>query len=74
MRLEIDIADERPEAEILSSLSDPSAYVLDLVRRAGSIPAPEPTPDYLAILEQVRQSPNRFKTKEEVDAYLRDLW
>lgn len=32
-----------------------------------------PVPDYLAILDQARQSPNRFKSREEVDRYIADL-
>jgi len=73
MRLEINIADERPEAQILSALSDPSAFVLDLVRRNCNSVKPNPVPDYLAILRQARQSPNCFKTREEVDRYIAEL-
>jgi hypothetical protein len=77
MRLEIIIADERPEAQILSAISNPSAFVLDLVLRSGHVDKPSARPDYAAAIELIRQSPNRFKTKEEIDAYiseLRDEW
>ena len=72
MRLEINIADERPEAKILSAISDPNAFVLDLVRQSGQIAKPSAIPDYAAAVEQIRQSPN-FKTKEEIDAYINEL-
>ena len=72
MRLEITVADERPEAKILSGVSDPSAFMLDLVRRYGQIDKPSAIPDYAAAVEQIRQSPN-FKTKEEIDAYINEL-
>jgi hypothetical protein len=73
MRLEITSADERPEAKILSSVSDPSGFMLDLVRRFGQIAKPAARPDYAAAIEQIRQSPHRFKTKEEIDAYVNQL-
>jgi len=73
MRLEIDIADERPEAKILSALSDPATFVLDLVRRSGNAPVSDTSPDYLASVDKVRQSPHRFKTREEIDAYMDEL-
>jgi|GEM_PF-3831179 len=72
MRLEITIPDERPEAQILSAVSDPSAFVLDLVRRSGQIAKPSERPDYAAAIAQIRQSPS-FKTKEEIDAYINEL-
>ena len=34
---------------------------------------PGAVPDYLAILDRAQASPNRFKSGEEVDAYLREL-
>jgi hypothetical protein len=73
MRLEIIIDDERPEAKILSATSDPSSFVLDLVRRSGEVAEPIARPDYAAAIELIRQSPNRFKTKEEIDAYINEL-
>lgn len=73
MRLEINIADERPEAKILSTISDPTAFVLDLVRRAGQAANSGLAPDYVGSLAKVRQSPNRFKTREEIDAYISEL-
>ena len=33
----------------------------------------DPVPDYLAAVELIRQLPGRFKSKEEVDAYIRAL-
>ena len=74
MRVEIYVADERPEAKNLAAVSDPSAYVLELVRRAGQDGNPSSSmPDYMAILDQASQSPNRFRTREEVDAYISEL-
>ena len=72
MRLEINISDELPEAKILSALSDPNAFVLDLVRRSGQIAKPSDKPDYASAIEQIRQSPS-FKTKEEIDTYIHEL-
>ena len=72
MRLEIMIADELPEAKMLSAISDPNAFVLELVRRAGQNSAPSERPDYAAAIAQIRTSPS-FKTKEEIDAYINDL-
>ena len=43
------------------------------MRRNGNSGTPNPVPDYLAILEQARQSPNCFKTREEGDRYIADL-
>jgi hypothetical protein len=73
MRLEINIPDELPEAKILGAIRNPSAFVLDLMRQNGNTLKPNPTPDYLAILAQARQSPNCFKTREEVDRYIAEL-
>ena len=72
MRLEITIADERPEAQILRGVSDPSAFMLDLVRRFGQIAKPSTAPDYLAAADQIAKSPN-FKTREEIDAFVSEL-
>lgn len=72
MRLEIFIADERPEAKILSGISDPSAFVLDLVRRATQAAGPGLAPDYAGAVQTIRRSPS-FRTKEEIDAYLTGL-
>lgn len=72
MRLEITIADERPEAQILSTVSDPSAFVLDLVLRSGQVAKPSALPDYQAAANMIAQSPS-FKTKEEIDAYIEEL-
>ena len=72
MRIEINIADERPEAKILSAISDPNAFVLDLVRQSGQIAKPSAIPDYAAAIAQIRQSPS-FKTKEEIDTYINEL-
>ena len=72
MRLEITIADERPEAKILRSVSDPGAFMVDLVRRFGQIAKSGERPDYLAAADQIAQSPN-FKSKEEIDAYVAEL-
>lgn len=69
MRLEINIADERPEAKILSTINDPAAYMLELVLREG----PKPEPDYAGAIAMIRQSPNLFKSREEVDAYINEL-
>ena len=72
MRLEINIVDERPEAQILLGMSNPSAFVLDLVLRSSLISKPSAIPDYAAAVEQIRKSPS-FKTKDEVDAYVSEL-
>jgi hypothetical protein len=72
MRVEITIADERPEAKILSSISDPSAFVLDFVRRSGLAAKPNDIPNYAAAVNMIRQSPN-FRTKKEIDAYIGEL-
>jgi hypothetical protein len=80
MRLEINIGDERQEAQILGAMSDPSAYVLELVRMDRGSHASRPTngmPDYSAIFADARNCPSAFKTPEEVDSYidnLRNAW
>lgn len=51
--------------------SDRSEYVRDLIRR--DLSAPGNTPDYAGSLAKIRQSPNLFKTREEIDAYISDL-
>lgn len=73
MRFEINIADDRPEAKILGTMRDPSAFVLDLVRRAGQTAKLSEAPDYMASITKIRKSPSRFKTPAEVDAYLAEL-
>jgi hypothetical protein len=73
MRLEINIADELPESKILSGTSDPDADVLDLVRRFGQVPEPSALPAFAAAVGKIRLSPNRFKTKEEIDKYVGEL-
>jgi len=74
MRLEIIIPDStRPDvksklASLTKRLSAHPELVQDLVsEEAASIP------DYMAGIALIRQSPNRFRTSEEVDAYLADL-
>ena len=52
--------------------NDPSEFVLDLVRRKGQARL-SLTPDYMGSIAKIRQSPNRFKTPEEVDTYLAAL-
>ena len=73
MHFEIHIADEQPEAKFLSAMSDPSAYVLDLVRRASQRSSSEQAPNYMGNVAKIRQSSQRFKTAEEVDVYLNEL-
>ena len=70
MRLEINIADERPEAQILGAVKDPSAYLLELVRMDRGIKTPRTPsgmPDYATIFADARNCPSAFKSKEEVD-------
>ena len=38
------------------AISDPNAFVLDLVRRSGQIPKPGEIPDYLGSVARIRQS------------------
>ena len=76
MRIEVIASDGSLEANILASLADPQAYVLDLVRADRGVSAPNRTsgiPDYLAILCQADAAPGRFKTREEVDTHLNGL-
>jgi hypothetical protein len=73
MRLEINIADERPEAQILGAVSDPSAYVLELVRMDRGSKTPRTgvgMPDYSKIFADAQNCPSAFKTREEVDSHI----
>ena len=80
MRLEIHISDERPEAKILGSVNDPSAYVLELIRIDRGSKTPRSAggmPDYENIFANVQNCPSAFKTREEVDSHverLRNEW
>jgi hypothetical protein len=74
MRLEIIVPDntspevKRKLTRLSERLSDHPELVEDLVsEEADSIP------DYMASIAQIRRSPNRFKTSEEVDAYIAGL-
>lgn len=78
MRLEIVIPDStRPEVKrkltnLAHRLSVNPEMVEELVPEAA-----ETIPDYLGIIENIRNSPGRFKSAEEVDTYiaeLRDEW
>ncbi len=73
MRLEINTADERPEAQILRAEIVPGAYLLELVLidSGGKAPrTPGGQPDYSAIFSDARNCPSAFKSKEEVDKYI----
>jgi len=74
MRIELNVSDNTPEARILSRVADPAAYLLELVR-GGTKAAKgvKSAPDYLAILAQADQSPDRFQSREEIDAYIDGL-
>jgi hypothetical protein len=80
MRLEINIPDERPEAQILGTMTDPRAYVLELVRNdrgSRSLGLSISTPDYARIFADARNCPSAFKTREEMDRHidaLRSEW
>jgi len=80
MRLEINIADEGPEAQILGAIIDPSAYVLELIRIDRGSKTPRPSsglPDYSNIFADAQNCPSAFKTREEVDQHidrLRSEW
>jgi hypothetical protein len=74
MRLEINIPD--------STRPDLKARLISLTKRLSARPElvdelvsekTEAVPDYMASIAQIRQSPNRFKTPAEVDAFLADL-
>jgi len=73
MRLEIIIPDDtRPELKtkltrLTKRLSANPELVNDLTEEA------EPIPDYMAAIAQIRQSPNCFQSKEEIDAHIADL-
>jgi len=76
MRLEINIADERPEAQILGAVTDPSAYVLELIRIDRGSQTPRPSngmPDYSNIFADARNCPSAFKTRKEVDDHIDNL-
>ena len=76
MRLEITVADERPEAQILGAVSDPSAYVLELVRIDRGSHAPRLSAgktDYTKIFADGQNCPSAFKTREEIDRYIQQL-
>lgn len=74
MRLEIIIPDDtRPElkhklANLTKRLSDDPELVDSLVPTSE-----EELPDYLGILDQGRKSLSRSKSREEIDAALREL-
>ena len=80
MRLEINIPDERPEAQILGAITDPGAYVLELIRTDRGTNSPRNKngiPDYQNIFADAQNCPSAFKTREEVDQYvdrLRNEW
>ena len=74
MRLEIVIPD--------STAPELKARISNLTQRLTANPewikdfsteTPGAMPDYLAILDRAQASPNRFKSGEDVDAYLREL-
>lgn len=74
MRLEIDIPDNTPP--------DLKTKLTSLMRRLSTHPelveelmpgSTEPFPDYLRIMDQALESPNRFRTGEQVDAYISAL-
>lgn len=74
MRLEIIIPDDtRPDLKSkLASLTERLSAHPELVEELVSEPS-EPIPDYLGIMNRALQSPNRFKSGAEVDAYLEAL-
>jgi len=72
MRLEVIVPDDSVEARILSMLPDPQAFLLGLLRSEDK-QAGDPIPDYVAILSRAKTSSNLFKTREDVDVYLRGL-
>ena len=85
MRIEITIADERPEAQILGAIGDPAAYVLELIRMDRGNHAPQVSveqmsagkTDYAKVFADAQNCPSAFKTREEIDRYiqqLRDEW
>jgi hypothetical protein len=80
MRIEINIGDERPEAQILLAVGDPSAYVLEFVRLDRGNRAHRASygaPDYSKLFADAQNCPSAFKTREEVDNYidhLRNEW
>jgi hypothetical protein len=77
MRLVIDVPDDSEEATLLQSVPDPRAYIFHLLRSDSRKSESRKGVDVEAILARAARSPNRFKTREEVDAYinaLRDEW
>jgi hypothetical protein len=74
MRLEIIIPDStRPDlksklASLTKRLSAHPELVDELVTEKA-----EAIPDYLSIMDQALESPNRFKSGAEVDAYISEL-
>jgi hypothetical protein len=76
MRVEINIGDERPEAQILGAVDDPSAYILKLVRIDKGHHAPTvkiEASDLAKIFSDAQNCPSAFKTAEEVDRYIDQL-
>ena len=74
MRLEINVPDStRPDLKAqLASLTQRLSANPELVSELMTEKS-EAIPDYMAAIEQIRQSPNRFKTKEEVEAHICEL-
>lgn len=74
MRIEVDVLDNSPEADILRSVGDPKSYVLDLIRAdRGERAVEKKSPDYSWILSQADLSQQRFQTRAEIDEYLNQL-
>lgn len=73
MRLELNMPDDSIEAGKVRCYKDPVARVLKLIRDDVEEPGLAEPPDYSALIREASQSPNRFKSKEEVDAYIREL-
>jgi hypothetical protein len=74
MRLEIVIPDStEPDLKVrISNLTKQLTVNPESIKDlAPELPAA--IPDYLGILDRAQASPNRFKSREEVDAYLREL-
>lgn len=73
MRLDIILPDDSFEAVRLSAYADPVARVLKLIRDDADTEQLAPPPNYVDLMRLAAQSPNRFKSAEEVDAYIREL-
>lgn len=76
MRLEVTIPDTSVEAIILKGMADPQTYLLELVRADKGASAKSngnQSPDYLGLIASAKKSPNRFKTREDIDAYIEGL-